>query len=162
MPVICSFPLISLRSFWFIPLPLFQCTISCECRWVLNKMKGNRLLIHPSSHWHDTLPLPADLCSYLSACCFSSPVIYTGQLSIHTTKFTAKLICIQILKADLQLWLLQSSVTPHEPFWTWDVVLWWERGWWALGGCDHTLYTYAILAIDVWPKQNKKAASKCP
>lgn len=95
MAVICSFPLVSLRTFWFIPLLHFQCTISCEWRWVLSKMKDNRLLMHPSSHWHDTLPLPADLCGYLSACCFSLPVIYTSQLSIHTTRFTAKLICIR-------------------------------------------------------------------
>lgn len=170
MAVICSFPLISLRTFWFMPLLLFQCSISCECRWVLSKMKDNRLPMHPSSHWHDTLPLPADLCGYLSACWFSLPVIYTGQLSIHTTKFTAKLICIQVLKADfqrhLQHWLLQSSVTPREPCWMWDVLLWWDRGWWALvfalGGCDHIFYTYAILTMDVWPKQNEKGDSKCP
>lgn len=85
MAVICSFPLISLRTFWIIPLLLFQCSISCECWRVLNKAKDNRPLMHPSSRWLDRLPLPADLCGYLSACCFSLPVIYTALASFPST-----------------------------------------------------------------------------
>lgn len=34
----------------------------------------------------------------------------------------------------------------------------------APGVCDHILYTYATVAIDVWPKQNEKGClmSKYP
>lgn len=76
--LICSFPPLSLSTFWIVPLLLFPCSTSCDCGRVLSKVKDNRPLMHPSSRWLDTLPLPRDLCSHLSACCCSLPVIYNA------------------------------------------------------------------------------------
>lgn len=54
--LICSFPPLSLSTFWIVPLLLFQCSTSCDCGRVLSKVKDNRPLMHPAGLTHCLFP----------------------------------------------------------------------------------------------------------